>query len=302
MVRILIAALLFMTGVLGEASSCCGQSPASFTILSLEQRLSLSTSYSVIQTAGRMMPLRGNDQFFLFEDRSREVQALNLNVASGFATRQQVFVTTSLMRGLYQDDVGRETSQSLSDTLVGYSYEALPEYRFSYWKPVVYLSVLANLPTGRSIYDTSSLTEGAGVTGHNQWGAGLGVTLKKVYFPLTLTLQMKTLQLFPETIERTKVSGFFDSSVAFLVNYASPFWNVALNGGITFNHLSPRTIESSRTSSLEMQNTSVLVGLQRPITESWGAGITYTDQTLVGEARNTLLNRTYTMNLNYTYF
>lgn len=280
------------------ANSCCGQSPASFTILSLEQRLTASSSYSYISSAGRVF---NSDDFYIWDDKKRIIQAFQLNLASTLASRHQVFLNTSVLQGRYEDQIERASSQHLSDTQLGYTYELLTEYSFSYWKPLIYISAIANLPTGKSIYDDSSITEGADVTGHNQWGAGIGLTLRKVYFPLTITLQLKSLRIFSKEFNTTTVSGFYDNSLAFLFNYALSSYQVALNFGVTMNQLTQREISYSATSGV-MQNTTLLFGLQKIFSDSWSAGFNYSDQTILGRARNSLLNQTASFNITYNYF
>lgn len=300
MARLLLIICLIFVSEVSFGNSCCGQSPASFSVLSLDQTLSITASYSYIQSQGRVY---GNSkEFYVWNDKKREIQSLQLNLASVIRDRQQLFLAASVLQGSYEDSFEKSSSQNLSDTQFGYTYEVLPEYSFSYWKPIVYLSFLATIPTGKSIYDNTLLSEGAGVTGHNQWGAGFGVTLKKVYFPVTVTFQTKILKIFSKQFENIRVSDFYDSSVALLSNYATPYWQVALNLGLTFSHLSKRTIQPSNTSSGIIQNSTVLIGLQRPLGDSWSVGVNYADQTLVGRAQNTILNKTYNFNFNYNYF
>lgn len=288
------------------ASSCCGQSPASYNVLSMNQRLSVSAGLSYSQTYGRYRHFSSSESGLeVWDDKKRESSSLLFNVAGALDSRQQVFINTAVVQGRYSDEVGKEQSTHLSDTLVGYSLEVLPEYTFSYWRPLVYMTGFINLPTGYSTYEME-LSEGADVTGHNQWGVGLGITLKKVLFPWTLTLQARTLQLFAKTFGSVGVSDFYDSSAMLQVNYSSRLLGLQWNGGVTFNHLSERTIESDEGAPLVPSETSqnfvVVVGIQKPVTDECAAGITYSDQTLLGPAKNSLLNRSIGLNLVYTYF
>lgn len=324
MARILVASLLCLYSYNIFASSCCGQSPASFTILSLNQKLSLNTSYNLITSQGRIF--QNSDEFFIWDTKKRQIQALNLEVASQFKQRHQLFIKSAILSGLYEDSAGRDSAQNLSDTLIGYSYEVLPEYTFSYWKPIIWASVLINAPTGKSIYDQSQLNEGADVTGHNQWGTGLGLTLKKVYFPFTLTFQARSLFVFSRkfynngtldssqnsslsfhnsssnNLSSTQVSNFFDNSLALLMNYSSKLWNLSFTTGVTLKQLSQRRIQPANISSGISESTTLLLGTQKVLTDSTALSLSYGDQTLIGRARNTILNRTYTLNFNYNYF
>ncbi len=296
---ILIFSLLFLSKT-SWASSCCGQSPASFTVLALNQKLSFSTGVTYLRSQGRVY--NESDQFYIWESKKREVRSVLVNLASTLADQHQIFLNTNLLQGHYSDPLEKGSSTNLSDTLIGYTYEILPEYSFSYWKPVVSLTAFLNLPTGHSIYDRSSLSEGTDVTGHGQTGTGLGITVRKVYFPWTLTLQGRMIRLFSKRFERVNVSDFNDSSLAFLIDYSSSWWGLVFNGGLTFTHLSERTIEPSLVTSGVSQNFNILGGIQKSISESWVTGLYFSDQTLLGPAQNTILNRSVSLNFNYNYF
>ncbi len=291
-----ILALVHQTAV---ANSCCGQSPASFPVLAMGQKINVTTGYTSIDSMGRIFD---SNEFYQWTQKERRVQSYSLSAASTLAERHQLFVNSAFLSGEFQQEGTSSYSNHFSDTQVGYNYELLPEYSFSYWKPVVYVSALFNLPTGHSIYDGARLGEGADISGHNQWGAGLGLTFRKVYHPLTLTLQARSLQIFSKTFSDVQVSNFFDSSLAFLMSYALPWWNLQSNAGLTFSHLSERKIHPSDLTSGISQRWTLLAGLQRSLNASWVMGFNYSDQTLIGPAQNTLLNRSININFNYSYF
>lgn len=295
MARYFVIVFLFAS-IKSHASSCCGQAPTSFTVLSLNQKLSLTTSLSYTESIGRVY--QDSDKFFVFKDKKRSVETLNLSVASQVSERSQVFATLGHSKGHFESSGLSTSAQHISDTLLGWTYEAVPEYSFSYWKPTVYLSALVNLPTGRSIYDEQSLGEAAGVTGHNQYGVGFGVTLKKVYYPISLSLQFKTIELFEEQINKVQVSNFYDSSISFITSYN--FQKVTTSFGLNYNQLSKRTVNG--VSSEGSNNTMVLIALQTPINENLFVSLNYSDQTLIGKSRNTLLNRNLGLSFNYNYF
>lgn len=292
--------LFFIFFIEGKAfaNSCCGQTPASFPVLSQEQRFSLNASYSFSQSQGRMF---NSDEFYIWQNRQRQIESYQVSVASTFGHSHQVYLSSALLNGSYQDATISQKSQHLSDTQLGYTYELFPEYAFSLWRPVVYVSALLNLPTGKSIYDPSNLNEGADVTGTRQWGAGAGLTLRKVYYPLTMTLQLRTVRLFGKQFANVAVSDYYDSSISALANYTTPFYEVVMNTGFLFNHLSKRTINPGGTSQ-ESQVLALLLGLQKPINDEWVVGVQYSDQTLLGPAKNSLLNRSLTVSLNFNYF
>lgn len=297
-----VALALFFLFIAGksQANSCCGQTPASYLVMYQHQKYTVSPSVSYTQSLGRV---NSNDDFHVWEgDKKRVLQVLNINAAAAAGESGQFFLASGHVTSNFQEDGSSNSTRNFSDTLLGYSYEVVPEYTYSSWKPVVYLSVMVNVPTGHSIYDKNELSEGADVTGHNQWGAGLGITARKVFFPVTLLAQGKVLRLLAKDFSGTEVSGFYDSSLAGFVTYAFRWQDVSLSAGITWNHLSSRKITTLDSASGSSQVTTSILSLQKPLSDSWGLAFAVSDQTLIGEPRNTLLNRSYTLNFNYNYF
>ena len=298
--RIFIIILLSYQS-LALANSCCGQTPASFVVLNMKQTLSASLGYSYMQAQGRVF--NNPDEFFIWNnDKRRIIQSTQLSLAGSLSSRHQISMTTALMSSDYRSGNEQGSSQNLSDTLIGYHFELLPEYTYSAWKPVVFVSTFLNLPTGQSIYDPASLSEGADVTGHNQWGYGVGLTLRKVYFPLTLTWQSKWIHLIEEEFQQATVSDFEDISSAFLLDYTAELLPVTLTTGVTWSYLSPRRIGGLAPRSGSSEVTSFLASILKTIDDSWALSLAYNDQTLLGRPRNIILNRTLTFNINYNYF
>ncbi|MEO0335648.1 MAG: hypothetical protein AAF202_04610 [Pseudomonadota bacterium] len=269
------------------------------------QKLSATASAVYLRSIGRVY--NQSDEFIEWDSKTREVRALQLNVAAALSERSQVFLATGFLEGSYEDRAEQGTTSHMSDTLFGYTYEVLPEHTFSYWKPKVHVTAMVNAPTGHSIYDEGHLSEGADVTGHNQWGGGLGLTATKVYFPWTLVLQGRVLSLQPRTFDAVEVGQFFDSSVSLLAQYASRWQGLVLLTGLTRLHLSSRTVTpvsgvGSSVSSEESENWAVIVGAQKSVNENYQLGLVYSDQTLVGPARNSILNRSLSLTVNFNTF
>ena len=281
------------------ASSCCGQSPSSFPVSFLGQKISILGSFAQTESLGRIY---SNKHYLDWTDKERKIQSLGLTAVWQYKDRQQLFLMTSFNRGIFVDEVQAGSVQNYGDTLLGYNYEILSEYSYSLWKPVIFISALLNLPTGVSIYDNTKLSEGADVTGHNQWGMGLGLTLKKVYYPLSLIFQIRTIELFRERFSEMEVSNFYDSSVSFFANYSTTFYSLTLNMGYTFNDISPRKVNSISESSSRMQNSTVLLGLQKNVKDNWMVGFNYLNQTWLGPASNSLLNKVVSLNLSYNFY
>lgn len=255
---------------------------------------------SYTQSIGRVY--EANDFYIWDSSKKREISGLNLNFSKALNERQQILINSGVLFSSFQDNTGLNQANHASDTLLGYSYEALPEYSFSAWKPNIHLSALVNVPTGHSIYDTNYLSEGSDVTGFNQWGAGVGVSMRKVYFPISITWQSKGLLLLPKKFSAVEVSNFWDISTAVFANYSTNFWGLSSTVGMTWNQTLPKTLVNTGVTSSTTQVTTLIVSIQKVIDENFSLGISYSDQTLIGNPSNTLLNRIVSANLSYMKF
>lgn len=300
MERILIILfLLFSVDVF--ASSCCGQSSSSYAVLFLKQKTSVNVGLSQTDVEGRVFS--GDDFFVWPEDKKLSRSKISLDGAHEFFDRHQLFGSLSFVEGKYEEGSSfGESTSSASDLVLGYSYELLPEYTYSRLRPVVYVSSFLNLPTGTSIYEEKSLTEGAGVTGHSQYGFGVGLTLKKVFYPITVIAQAKVMRLLEETFGDTETSGFYDGTTSLLVTYSSPWWDLGLSTGLTYSFLSTRELRNFNLTSGSSNVNSVMFSVQKVLNESLSVSVAYSDQTLIGTPQNTLLNKAYSLNLTYNFF
>ncbi len=301
MVRVFIGLIFLFCTSESYASSCCGQSSSSYTVLFLGQKSALNFGTGYTDIEGRVFS--GSNEFHVWRQGKKAYKKrLSLDLAHSLSSRHQVFSKISFFKNTYEDTFGVEETSSVSDGVIGYSYELLPEYTYSRWKPVVFVSSFLNLPLGVSAYDKKSLSEGAGVTGHDQFGAGFGVSVRKVFYPLTVLAQFKAVRLFGKNFDGLKVSGFYDGTASFLMSYASPFWNLGFSSGLTWSYLSKRRLFDDEISSDSSDSVTFLVSAQKVLNDYLSITVSYSDQTALGTPQNTLLSKVYSLNLNYNFF
>jgi len=291
-------ALFFSTVV--EASSCCGQSGGSFPVAYLKQRLSLNLGLSKSQAQGRVQG--GSGKFVTFASGKDLIKdSANFEVVHSLLDRHQFFAKTSFFKNSFESVNLNQQKSDFSDLVLGYTFEVVPEYVYSKWKPVVYLSALANLPTGRSVHDPSGLAEGADVTGYDQWGVGAGLTLRKIWFPVRLIVQFKSLALFADDLSGVYVSEFWEQSAGFTLAYSLiDFYDLSVSSGLTWQALQGREVDSIKTEDSDF--VSFNFSMIKPISGALAVSFNYVDQTLIGTPENTLLNRAYSINLNYNFY
>lgn len=298
MARILLVSIFFFITTKALASSCCGQSNSGVPLLSMGQEFFLSSSLSHSESMGRVY---SGEEFFVWDGKQRSQQSLSLNSAAMINDRSQWAFTTAVVTGSFTDNNQSSSRTHLADSSLVYTYEVLPEYEYSKWKPVVYLSGLINLPTGNSIYSESNLSEGADVTGFDQWGAGFVLSLKKAYFPLQIISQFKVLKLFGRAFDQVRVSDFIDSSASLQLSYASSFYQLSFLTGLSYSQLSERRI-SPGSRSEKSESTSVNLGIQRSFANETAISLNYSDQTWLGKPQNTLLGKSISLNFQKNYY
>lgn len=296
-IGLMLSLLLSAKGI--YANSCCGQSVANFKVLHRYEDMSLSWAQTYSQTLGRMY--QDPHAFYVWSnDKARTVHQSSLFFAKTLSERWQVLGHFGAMKIKYQDRGGAEEATHFNDSLVGVTYEALPEYTYHPLKPVVHISGLLLVPTGHSIYDENSLTEGAGVSGFNQWGPGLGLTLFKVWSPWQLQIQCKSLMLMAKDFANAQVSHFFENTLSAFLTYNTSFWDLSWTVGSIWTQVTRKKLNGILAQD-SVVTTSTL-SVNKVIDEHWSSSLSYSDQSLVGQSTNTLINQIYAANLSYNFY
>lgn len=281
---------------LAEASSCCGQSPSSFLVLRNYQTWFSGFTYGYTQTLGRLHS--DGKAFYIWPEEKKQItHSLGLNVAHSFYDHWQWNLKTSYLQRAYEDGGGSEQASGWGDSLVSFTYEILPLYTYSPWKPLVYLSFFLNIPTGHSPYEGELSEEGTSVTGYGQWGEGLGVTLFKVFGQSKATLQWKSMYYNQERFSETVVSNFFENGFFAQWSISTPLLSTELSLGYRWSELGKRNVDGIP--SENSLSNAIELGLSRSIYENYFLSFNFSDETLLGRSRNTLLGRNYAATFSY---
>ncbi len=281
-----------------SASSCCGQSVSSFKVLHKYQTFNASLSQSVVDTLGKVY----QDSTLFYEwqgSKKRYAKVSALNFAGSFYDRWQWFGEVSYSDIKFSDKFSDDSFSHQSDTVGGLTYEVLPEYVYSWWKPIVYVSALINIPTGYSAYDENKLSEGAGVTGYNQWGVGVGVTLFKVWAPWQLKLQTRIFSIQGKKFGEHKISDFYDQSYSAFLSYSSNFWGLSYSAGLTLAEVARRKFDGVLAGGSAV--TTAVLSVAKVLNEEFSCLVSYSDQSLFGKSTNTFITQSYNFSVSYSY-
>ena len=284
------------------ASSCCGGSPAAFHLPKNNQFVSFNLNYSQINTVGRVF--QENENFIEWTTKKRLLDVLGFSLSYMPTDRWSVGLQSSFLFSKYKDTFGTLKDQNWGDSIFTLNFEALPEYTYHRYKPKVFTSLIVNAPTGRSIFEEDVLPEGANVTGHKLWGLGLGLSLYKTWSPYQLNLQTRALHIFSGEINKQRISDYLDISSSLRFSRFLFKWAFVL--GLDWSYISKKErssfeLISENLQALSSQKTASVFGINYVLNKGSTLSLTYSDETLLGQARNTLLNRTLSLNINQNF-
>ncbi len=266
-------------------------------------QLNVATSVSgVVAQVGNSGVPRFNSQ-----QTSEMTQTLRLEGATLLTDQLQIGLGVPLVRSSFSTSSQRqESSTGLGDVRVSLGYEILPLWNYSVWRPQGYLFSVLTLPTGRSRYD-SRLPTSTDITGNGFFSASLGSLWLKRWTQWDVFLVSELHYGFERSFalsdgESLAVSPGVGGSVGLGVGFSPPAfplriglrlqprWDqtrqVSSSAFLTPPALTPTSLRGLVTSTDTALDLAYMLGAEDTVMAS------YTDQTLLGRAQNTPLNRT----------
>lgn len=275
------------------AASCCGGGSAFPGTITGDYRAqaTLASSYSKVVgdaedgTYYRRDPLTSDSSW-----------SLQPSLAFRLSDYWQVGAFTNIVqRRLANERVvsATESSFGLGDTSLNLTYEFLPELTYSAWKPRGFVFAQFTAPTGPSLYDsTSTLRTDARSEGFYQVTLGANFIKTKQQWDFFASLQSS--YRFARRFTSFTVSPGFKHAANLGAGYSLSAPAIRL--GLAFAPVRTEKVETtfaSETTESEARfvwNTTA--SLSYLWQEVWMFALNYTDQTLLGPAKNTTLERT----------
>lgn len=299
MLALLLIALLSLVRS-AYAAPCCGAGSAAPTILTGDDRAQLSASISHSQVIGDA-PAVGLPVFRADGDDER-TQTLRIEGALLLSDRWQVGASLPLMLRSRETATLDSTSASgLGDVSLSGTYEVLPEWEYSVWKPRGYVFAQMGIPTGNSIHESTFGANdpwGLDSRGRGFYSAGGGALLLKGWGDWDSSLMLEIHRAFARTFSTfdgdLKLSPGWGGSIALGLGYS--LTQLPIRMGLALSPVYESSILTqtpSDTDSISARqliwNTSAQLGWL--VTRSSTLSAVYTDQTLLGPARNVSLSR-----------
>ena len=286
--------------------SCCGSSPVNYYIPEDHQDLNFTLGYSNVHAVGRVF--QDTKNFIKWTDKERLLNIIHFSASYKVKEKLSLSLQNAYYYSTYKDSSLDQVDENFGDTLLSINYEPnIYKIKSSPFKNSrVYTSALVNFPTGRSIFENRILPEAANVTGHDLWGLGAGLTVLKRIKNYNLDLQTKILNIFSDRINNQFISSYYDISISLMLSKSfsffstqSPTWQIST--GLNWSYVSKRKrrgfeVVGENLSALSNQKTAAFFKLRKSF-DDFNFILSYSDETLLGRPRNTIINRTFLINL-----
>jgi len=283
--------VLFLPNV--WAAPCCGTTANNPSLITGDDRFQITSTLSAGQVLAEVS-VDGKIKYRPSSD-SEQSQSLRLDLASLISDRIQMGLTLPLIRRTRSRSANSVDAMGLGDISLSLSYEALPEWSYSLWRPKLFLFVTGTVPTGGSIYDAEKLYS-IDSRGRGFYGASIGALLLKAWGNVDVSFLVEGHQLFSKEKATNLGSLRFSPDLGNSQTLASG-WSP---GGGNFR----LGLALSRSDEGAVKSSGVFEGRGEP-TQLWTAStqlgylvnsetslnLNFSDQTWIGKSSNTALAR-----------
>lgn len=291
---------------LSFAAPCCSSSAAAPSIVSGDDQAQMTFTTSRSSVIGDA-PNEGRAVFRSADD-SETTQVYRLDYAKVIADRYQAGVSLPLVAHSVDKPSTQAQATRVGDIRLTAAYEALPEWSYSAWKPKGFVFLQAAIPTGRSIYDARE----AGfvdATGRGFYTLSTGALLTKTKGAWDFYSMPEIHYSVPRefdataTSESVRISPRLGFSLALGVGYSPNLGNLRLGLRLqpVFNQAKIVESNSGKTETGMQQTWDTSLELGYLLDEMWTVLSTYSDQTLLGPAKNSTLSRTFALGLQHRW-
>lgn len=288
-----------------SAAPCCGGASALPQLITGDDRAQVSASLSHGNVIGDAPP-QGIPVFRAASDSER-VQILRFDAAYLVEERLQVGMGLPIVRRSRNfSEKDGSSATGLGDLGASAAYEFLPQWTYSAWKPRGFVFTQITVPTGPSIYDASQ-SHLVDARGRGYWSAAAGVAFVKSWGNWDALASIEGHRSFSRTVSSSDGQSIslhpgWGASALLGGGFSPGGGDLRLGLSLSPVHEGAIDVEGGVTSRSEAQlvwNTSAQVGYL--LSPEWSSSLAYTDQTLLGPARNVSLSRTVMLSLQHRW-
>jgi hypothetical protein len=278
------------------ASSCCGGGSSSSMIITGDNQSEYSFSFSQRTDIGAT-DSKGystvNNQNVLDQQSVYNLQFQNL-----IADRLQVAVKTSFVQKQIRKQNRFENESGFGDIELQGSFEFLPEYTFSAYKPRGFVYLKGSIPTSHSLYNSNSAVF-SDVRGSGLYSLSAGSFFIKHISNWTLKSGAELQHLFGKNFNNVNLDSYQKFYLPIGVAYSNQNWPITLGVNSTFNYQTSKTLSGAVNSTSGKEYFWELgTFVNWTISREETLGLSLSDSSLVGKNINSSLYRT--IGLSYT--
>lgn len=271
------------------ASACCSGGSAIPSVITGDDRFQLGSSFSSSFVVGEV---NSDGESSFYNDITEEsLYALNLSSAFMFSYRIQAGVQIPFQ----WRSVGESSEDGISDIKLNVAWEAFPLYSYSVWRPQFFIFAAMSFPTGKSTYESANPR--VDTFGKGFYTPSLGFLTQKSWRRFDTSLSGEWG--FPQArrFDSGKVDPGFNYSAMVSIGYRLSSFRVGLSVGPNYEEAKKLEGSSLSGGSKLVWDSSLLLSYTQ--NDFWSYSLSYLDQSLIGPAKNTKLNRSLSVGINY---
>ncbi|MES2767599.1 MAG: hypothetical protein V4596_00515 [Bdellovibrionota bacterium] len=286
---------LFIIGLFlshnADAASCCSGGTSTTAIITNNDQAQFTASmmfssvHAQARTDGKWQKLDG--------DKTREIFTMEGSALLG--DRTQISLSAPFQKNSYESSTQNANGSGVGDVKMSFAYEAVTDWDYSKYRPKIYVYSQAQLPTGKSIYETQEL-EAVDSTGTGLLGLGVGAVAVKTIKKWDYNANIFTQKLFDKSFGAIRIEpgNIYQTSVGVGYNYTA--WRFGINN-LAYLQDSGKTsgMVDSKISIERYVSSTLLVSYLYE--EDLSVTASYSDQTLIGKPVNTQLSRAVFLSL-----
>ncbi len=291
---LILASLLITTNLF--ASSCCGGGSSSSMIITGDNQSEYSLSYSQRNDIGST-DSKGystlNNQSVLDQQSAYSFQFQHL-----FSDRLQAGIKTSFVEKQIRKQNRFENESGIGDIELQSSFEFLPEFTYSDYKPRGFVYLKGTIPNSNSLYNSNSAVF-SDIRGSGLYTLSVGSFFIKHFSNLTLKAGSEVQHLFGKKFSGVNLDSYQKAYLPLGFAYSNQSWPVTLGVNSTFNYQTAKTLTGSVNSKSNVEYFWELgTFLNWSINREETLGLSFSDSSLIGKNINSSLYRA--VGLSYT--
>ena len=267
-------------------------------IITADNKMEMSLGYSFRKDIGQT-----NKQGYSTLNSNQikdESQTIDLGIHYQLLEYWQLASRVSLKSKDIKKSGKAESETGLGDIDLQATYEYLPEYSYSLWKPRGFIYSKLTIPTSKSLYDSES-TLYTDVRGAGLYSFSVGHFHLKKWGEWTLKFSTEVARFFGKTYPNYKLEDYHKVLVPMGVGYAPENSDFSFGVNDTFSYQTPKKTSGSISSTSQKEyfwELGFFVNYMHNRESLWS--LSYSDSSLVGNSVNSPLYRTVALSYSYS--